>query len=282
MGRASRKKREARGGAKPRHAEGSRRTGLLPSASPEAQAVDRAAKIARVEDYDSYATIRNNLRSLTHERGDWSGVPLPVGHARLVVEPSYKYAGIADIPAWDVEKEGECASDGYTLRNVFWSWRWNCRIAVWENPDGRCFHQKVIGSRHTLKSVMNTIGCCDVWGIEQESNALELLGTMLRHRNFKQYLLAGGFFETSERSGVTYLFRKLRPTVAMTSRTKDGNMKILCSMCMHPIGYYEGTWAGAMCPTDDVIAHLALMRGDERMFWRRCNQHPPHDPLSGI
>jgi hypothetical protein len=37
-----------------------------------------------------------------------------------------------------------------------------------------------------------------------------------------------------------------------------------------------------MCPTDDVIAHLALMRGDEAMFWRRCNQHPPYRPEAGL
>lgn len=40
--------------------------------------------------------------------------------------------------------------------------------------------------------------------------------------------------------------------------------------------------AGAMCPTDDVIAHLSLMRGDEKMFWRRCNQHPAYRPEAGL
>lgn len=37
-----------------------------------------------------------------------------------------------------------------------------------------------------------------------------------------------------------------------------------------------------MVPTDDVIAHLLLMRGDERLFWRRANQHHPLDPESGL
>jgi hypothetical protein len=37
-----------------------------------------------------------------------------------------------------------------------------------------------------------------------------------------------------------------------------------------------------MCPTDDVIAHLMLMRGDEAMFWRRCNQHAAHLPEAGL
>ena len=42
------------------------------------------------------------------------------------------------------------------------------------------------------------------------------------------------------------------------------------------------SWAGAMCPTDDVLAHLMLMRGDEAMFWRRANQHAAIDPLAGL
>lgn len=45
---------------------------------------------------------------------------------------------------------------------------------------------------------------------------------------------------------------------------------------------YRNTMCGAMCPTDDVMAHLLLMRGDEHMFWRRANQHPPHSPNSGL
>jgi hypothetical protein len=51
---------------------------------------------------------------------------------------------------------------------------------------------------------------------------------------------------------------------------------------MHPIAYYEGSWAGAMCPTDDVIAHLMLMRGDEPMFWKRSSQHPATSPAAGL
>jgi hypothetical protein len=51
---------------------------------------------------------------------------------------------------------------------------------------------------------------------------------------------------------------------------------------MHPIAYYHGSWAGAMCPTDDVIAHLSLMRGDEAMFWKRSTQHPAYRPEAGL
>lgn len=30
------------------------------------------------------------------------------------------------------------------------------------------------------------------------------------------------------------------------------------------------------------IAHLMLMRGDEHLYWRRCNQHPVWVPQAGL
>jgi hypothetical protein len=89
----------------------------------------------------------------------------------------------------------------------------------------------------------------------------------------KYYLLIGMFLETSKRSGVTYLFRKLAPTVA-TKAGPDDEMRVLTTLCLHPIGHYENTPCGVMVPTDDVIAHLLLMRGDEAKFWAKANHHP--------
>jgi hypothetical protein len=107
---------------------------------------------------------------------------------------------------------------------------------------------------------------------------------MLSHHNFRQYMLTGMFLEKSKRSGVIYMFRRLKPTVAIAASPgiESDHMRILACLCAHPIAYYAGSWAGAMVPTDDVIAHLAMMRGDERMFWARCNQHPPHRPEAGL
>jgi hypothetical protein len=88
------------------------------------------------------------------------------------------------------------------------------------------------------------------------------------------------FLERSQRSGIMYLFRRLKPTVAINTNGED--CRVMCTLCMHPIAYYQGSWAGAMCPTDDVVAHLMLMRGDEPMFWRRSNQHPAYRPEAGL
>jgi hypothetical protein len=84
--------------------------------------------------------------------------------------------------------------------------------------------------------------------------------------------LAGAFLETSPRSKVIYLFRRCRPTIALVN-ARDEKIRILAVLCLHPIGYYANSFAGVMVPTDDVIAHLMLMRADERRFWSKANHH---------
>ena len=81
---------------------------------------------------------------------------------------------------------------------------------------------------------------------------------------------------------MAYLFRRLRPTLALRFNAADGRIRLLAALCLHPVGYYERSWAGAMTPTDDVIAHLLLMRGCEAKFWARAEQHPDWDPAAGL
>src|SRR5204863_1453670 len=106
--------------------------------------------------------------------------------------------------------------------------------------------------------------------------AQKKLEELIGESRYSMYALTGLFLEQSARSGVMYAFRRSRPTIAM----RGG--RLLCALCLHPIAYYEGTFAGAMCPTDEVIAHLLLMRGDEAMFWRRSNQHDCRLPEAGL
>lgn len=230
-----------------------------------------------LEAHDPAAKVRNALRHAAHERGYWQGIPMPLDGERLVIEPSYPNAKelssmgeVAGIPAED---------EGYAVRNRFWSDRRMCEVLVFTNPAGKIEWGIVPGIRHLAYDI-RTCGCSDAWGIEQEGAALATLAGLLPHHAMKRYLLTGMFFETSSRSGVIYLFRKLRPTVAI--HNVNGEMRVLAALCLHPIAYYEGSWAGAMCPTDDVLAHLMLMRGDEAMFWRRANQHAAIRPEAGL
>lgn len=210
---------------------------------------------------------------------EWAGIPMPLEGQPLVIEPSYPWAealsGIGRAPAEE--------DDGWRLRNQWFSHRLQCDVLIMEK-DGRIDWGK-LPAMHHIAHDLQTLGCAEAWGIEQEHNAIQLLGRMLPHRQLKQYLLTGMFLERSKRSGVMYLFRRLKPTIAMRAHPglpEHSSMEILCALCMHPIAYYAGSWAGAMCPTDDVIAHLSLMRGDEHMFWKRSNQHPPYRPEAGL
>lgn len=213
-------------------------------------------------------------------RDQWAGIPMPIDGMPLTIEPRYYKAA-------ELEKLGQKEPEPrrpddrpITVRNV-WHPRRHGTIYVYEE-EGRVRHLKA-GSNRRLNMEVMTLGASVAWGIEQEGRAVELLGTLLKHHAFKQYLLTGMFLETSQRSGLTYLFRKLRPTVVLDARDQEANTtRVLCCLCMHPIGFYDDTWAGAMTPTDDVIAHLMLMRGDEPMLWRRSNQHAPWEPEAGL
>jgi hypothetical protein len=232
-----------------------------------------------LERCDSLASLRNTLQELATKNGEWAGIPMPLEGESLIVDSSYPFAA-ALKPEEKEEPEAEAQVE--KLRNIWWSERLRGTVVIWEEAE-KILHGVLLAKERQFSLELRTLGCSDVWGIEQEHNALKLLGSLVSHRQFKQYLLTGMFLETSQRSGLTYVFRKLRPTLAVDARDKTSDTtRILCALCMHPIAYYEGSWAGAMCPTDDVIAHLSLMRGDEHMFWKRCNQHPANRPEAGL
>jgi hypothetical protein len=225
---------------------------------------------------DGHKRIRGALRQVARDRDYWAGIPMPLDGEQLVIEPNYPDA----LALMAIGKSEDKDEDNYLLRNTFWSSHKRSDIVVMQHKvTGRIDWGILPGANH-LGHDLRTLGCSDAWGIEQESRALELLETLVKPRAFKHYLLTGMFLERSKRSGITYLFRRLKPTVAI--HTVKDDSRILCALCMHPIAYYSGSWAGAMVPTDDVVAHLSMMRGDEALFWRRCNQHPAWRPQAGV
>lgn len=129
---------------------------------------------------------------------------------------------------------------------------------------------------------MATMGCAVAWDLNAEAKALETLQGLVTPHAYRTYLLTGMFLETSPRSRVTYCFRRLRPTVAIGRGKQPDTTSILCCLCLHPIGFYADTWAGAMCPTDDLLSHLFLMRADEHFFWKKANQISPWRATAGL
>lgn len=102
-----------------------------------------------------------------------------------------------------------------------------------------------------------------------EVKAFMNLAERLNETQVDSYLLNGSFIETSKRSGVKYVFRKGLPTIALSRE-----IKFLAALCLHPLAYYENTFAGSMAPSDEVLTHLLLMRSDEHRLWKESNQHP--------
>lgn len=174
---------------------------------------------------------------------------------------------------------GAIAPGHIEVERHFWSSRIKSDVILFNDEDGPTWG--IVPGVHHLTMDLHTLGAADAWSLETESKAMETLRGLVSHRQMRQYLLTGMFLEMSKRSHVQYVFRRLKPTVALKEGL-DGEMRILACLCLHPIAYYERTWAGAMCPSDDVLAHLMLMRGDEVMFWKRANQIAPYRPEAGL
>lgn len=219
--------------------------------------------------------------ALAGEKIEYCGLPYPIPGERLILEPGHPCAALYETEAnKHIDKDDDVAED-FRLVNVFYSKRRGADIYIWfENGK---YKWGMIPAVHSLDRQVGTIGCSIAWSLEAEAKAQQMLGTMLSHHAFRCYLLTGSFLESSNRSRVSYIFRRLRPTVAIVPGASDGSsMRILAALCMHPLGYYAGTFAGGLVPTDDVIAHLLMMRSDEHLFWKRCNQHNPSHPNAGM
>jgi hypothetical protein len=63
---------------------------------------------------------------------------------------------------------------------------------------------------------------------------------------------------------------------------KETGGKVLAALCLHPMGFYQFTHAGLMTPTDEVIAHLLMIRTDEHKYWAKSGQWPTTDSRSGV
>lgn len=214
------------------------------------------------------------MAMMADQANEWCGLPTPIDGQRLIVEPSHPASAVyAAMVAPEVD-------DGRKVVNIWYSRKYKSDICMVRKPTGELTWGIIPGAHHAGKAIA-TMGCSVAWSIEAEAKAMEMLAGLIPGHLFKMYFMTGMFLQTSARSGVTYVFRRLRPTIAMRP-DGEGDMKILCTLCLHPIGYFQDTWAGSLCPTDDVIAHLLLMKGDEHLYWKRANQIPPHRPEAGL
>lgn len=226
---------------------------------------------------------RNVSRLLAERDGEWSGLPIPIEEHTLTIESKNPWRDkVAELER-SLYPQREAEDDGVTLVNAWYSRSRRCQVRVWREAGGRvCWDHSDYDTTIKGMAVWGTIAASQVWNFEAECTAVDKLATLVTPHLFESYVMTGMLLETSRRSAVTYVFRRCKPTLALRPARVGDHMSIIAALCLHPIGYYEGTWAGSMVPTDELIAHLLLMRGDEPLYWRRANQHPAWSPLAGI
>lgn len=237
----------------------------------------------------TYADLSERINKLVTERdGEWCGVPMPMPGNPIEIESRNPWREklepvmkMMNPPKPDDEFEPQA-----NIINRWFSERLNVEIIIVKH-EGRyraIRHSHRHGRR--VGRLLRTIGASQAWNLETELRAIDTLETLVKPHIMEMYVLTGMMLETSRRSGLSYVFRRLAPTIVLTPHRQaddDSNeMHTLCALCLHPIGYYTDSHAGAMVPTDDVIAHLLMMRGDEHLFWKRSNQHSPHSPEASV
>lgn len=225
----------------------------------------------------SYRELTHILARVGIEKSEWAGMPVPIEGCTLVLEKNHPYKQLETFFASKHPEDPDGAN--YEVLNHWFSYRLRGDIYILRDKRTGKSVQALWPDNQGQK-LISTLGASFAWPLEAERKAIDKLATMIRHHLFVAYLTTGAFIETSPRSKITYIFRKMRPTIAF--KADNEGSKMLCSLCLHPIGYYEGSWAGCMVPTDDVVAHLTMMRGDEHYFWRCANQHPVTHPAAGL
>lgn len=251
---------------------------LLPSGQPQEVKVKTVSDLPSAE---GWAHMRRKLQEVAKKTGEWAGVPLPSSYSRLIMEKRYPFQGLQGMK---FEDDGVRHNDDAKIIN---SWRIpsrNVEVVIIEEKNGERWKAFIgNGGAQRQDYILSTLGIAseEIWSVEAETEAMAKLKELVTRQAYKCYFLSGTFLETSKRSGVTYLFRKLRPTIAMRPN-KRGTMSIITALCLHPLGYYDKTFAGVQVPTDDVITHLMMMRVDEHKFWAKANHHCPLDASSGI
>jgi hypothetical protein len=230
----------------------------------------------------SWEQLRRACNRAATEQGVWAGAPLPVEGERLHLEKRYPFRldTFDDDPEADALEAMEMVASGFEVINHFHVLSRNLTVSIFREHGKIKMHKWPLDEGR-VHGHLRTLNASLAYNFDAEATASEKLYELVGDHKWKLYQTTGCFAETSKRSGVLYFFRRQRPTIALAPE-RDGHRKFLCALCLHPIGWYGDTFAGCMVPTDDVIAHLLLMRGDEHRFWKHSEHHAAWDWRSGL
>lgn len=140
-------------------------------------------------------------------------------------------------------------------------------------------------SAHPANLLYNTVITADLSfnHIEAETRAHGLLKSILDSDElYNMYLLHGCIIHRS--SDTIYVIRKGFPTLVFKAVDVEGveHVKFVGGLCAHIEATAQGMFAGSHCQTDDVIAHLLLLRSNETAFWEQANFHLPISGRLGV
>lgn len=230
-------------------------------------------------------TLGKALSGMAESMGYDMGIPMPdleTGH-QFITARNTPLGHQLQYMTGRTEHAGELAGLGLKVMNS-WEVIGDRSIAILEDADGNV---GMITDHHAGRRLRKNVGGQLMRAMlpnltaEAELKAMDCLKQKLTHNQWTSYVLNGSFPEESKKSGLHYIFRKGLPTLVLSYHGTSGG-RVIAALCMHPFGYYAGTHVGSMVPSDEVIAHLLMMRADEHKYWGKSGQWEASDPRSGI
>jgi hypothetical protein len=200
----------------------------------------------------------------------------------MVLARGVPLRNIVNVNQWfRTESEERASRMGASIRNS-WEQLGDQTVMVLDTADG----PMVLSDWHAgnrLRKIIETVSARmdSQMSVEAEMKAMASLKDRVSESQYRCYVLNGMFPEQSKRSGLFYFFRKGLPTLVLSYHGYPSG-RVLAGLCLHPVGYHSCTFAGLMCPTDEVICALLLMRSDEHFLWKKSGQWKASDPRSGI
>ena len=237
--------------------------------------------------------VWEQLDNVLHLLGIHCGMPQGVGEAHITTgfEPLAKLLEGVNPKTRD-QKELEQFTDkdgGVWQIHRHWFVKrpwfgWFGRVIIAKNINTGRYRKVFIPHRPSIRrfeAMTSTFAMRSNYSsVKAEQQAQLRLCEALSEQQRDCYFLNDAFIELG-RSGLFYVLRRNRPTLAVRPN-KDGSERPLCALCLHPTGYYMDTWAGIMPPSDEVLAHLLMIRASEKFYWRKANHIPLDEETSGV
>ncbi len=244
---------------------------------------DMLVKLAENDpEHLSWYQVAGRMNDIAEKYGCEYGIPIPSMYSVERPMITARNVPLGGHPYYPTELHEEMAGK-LKIRNS-WHVLGDQEICVVE-VDGEILAYPQHGAGRRLRKLLDTSLMRDgtPQTAEAEMRAMESLKKRISGRQWQSYVLSGVFPERSKRSDLHYFFRKGYPTLVLSYHGEGSETgRVIAALCLHPVGYFQGTHCGIMCPTDEVICALLMMRGDEHKYWQSCGQWPATDMRSGL